>query len=582
MGDPLIGRQLSNFIIKKALGHGGMAQVYYGQDVKLQRPVAIKVIDAQYRSDPAYAERFIREARSIARWRHENIIQVYYADDQDGLYYYVMEYIDGVDLADMISDYATRQKMLPHAEVLRIGRAIAQALDHAHAHGVVHRDVKPSNVFMSTDDRIVLGDFGLALELQQGSVGEVFGTPHYISPEQVRRSSDATPKSDLYSLGVMLYEMLTGVVPFDDMSPTSVALQHITQDPPKPRSINPQLNAETESVLLKALSKKPKDRYPSGKALMDALEKALANSASKGKKRLPLPPMPASVVSGKARPTSHRKPAETSPKPRKKRLGVKILVFLAMLFSLSYYFQNVLFPNGLPPQLVDRIPAFVLPMARIAPSPSLTPIVDILPSPTSTATSTPTQTAEPSALPTFTLTSTLTLTPTQTATLTQTATATKTLTPLPTSTATLANGVPTATTTPKFVNYKRMWLYYDDYGFYIYNAAGTNRSVSPFVFERIDQNGKPTNTFPGWYWQEFYDVLNVGRCMSIEVKENPNEYLRPSLCQGIYLSTRSYYADNEVIFWTRQEGSAQFRVLWNGEEMGVCEIEKGFCEVFVP
>ena len=580
MGDPLIGKRLSNFVIKKALGHGGMAQVYYGQDVKLQRPVAIKVIDAQYRSDPAYAERFLREARTIARWRHENIIQVYYADDQDGLYYYVMEYIDGVDLADMINDYATRQTMLPHNEVVRVGKAVARALDHAHQHGVIHRDVKPSNVFMSTDDRIILGDFGLALETQQGSAGEVFGTPHYISPEQVRRSSDATAKSDLYSLGVMLYEMLTGVVPFDDMSPTSVALQHITQDPPKPRSINPQLNTETESVLLKALSKKPKDRYASGAALMSALEKALSNTDTSGKKVLPLPPMPASVVGGKQRPTSHRKPPETSQKTGAKRWGLKILVFLVMLAALIYYLQDVFFPNGLPPQIADRFPAFSMPVVRIAPNPSLTPAVEILPSETSTVTPLPTVTTQPTQPPTMTATETQP--PLPSATASQTPTATKTLTPLLTSTATLADGIPTATTTPKFVNYKRMWLYYDDYGFYIYNAARTNRSVSPFVFERLDKSGKPTNTFPGWYWQEFYDVLNVGRCMSIEIKENPNEYLRPSSCQGIYLSTRSYYADNEAIFWTRQEGSTQFRVLWNGEEMGVCEIEKGFCEVFVP
>ena len=586
MGDPLIGRQLSNFIIKKPLGHGGMAQVYYGQDVKLQRPVAIKVIDAQYRSDPTYAERFIREARAIARWRHENIIQVYYADDQDGLYYYVMEYIDGVDLADMLNDYATRQKMLPYAEVVRIGSAIARALDHAHAHGVVHRDIKPSNIFMSTDDRIVLGDFGLALETQHGSAGEVFGTPHYISPEQVRRSSDATGSSDLYSLGVILYEMLTGVVPFDDMSPTSVALQHITQEPPKPRSINPQLNAETEAVLLKALSKKAKDRYKSGKALMDALAEALAKIPVKGKKVIPLPPMPASVVSGKARPTSHRKPPETSPKPRKKRRGWLLLFLLALLMSGIYYFQDVLFPNGLPSQITDRIPALSLPLTRIAPGPSLSPTVEIIPTETSTRTPLPTQTAEPSASPTATatvnVTETFTPSPTLTATATETGTPTQSLTPLPTSTATLVAGQPTATTTPQFVNYKRMWLYYDDYGFYIYNAAETNRSISPFSFERLDENDDPSNTFIGWYWGEFYEVLNVGRCMSIEITGNPNGYLNPSRCHNIYLSTRYYEPGDDVLFWTRAEGSTQFRVLWDGEEMGVCEIEKGFCEIFVP
>ncbi len=583
MDDPLIGKRLSNFVIERSLARGGMAQVYYGQDVKLQRPVAIKVIDARYRSDPTYAKRFIREARTIARWRHENIIQVYYADDQDGLYYYVMEYVDGEDLASLISEHATKGKLLPASEVLRIGGAISNALDYAHMHGVIHRDVKPSNVFMSDDNRVVLGDFGLALEMQHGSSGEVFGTPHYISPEQVRRSSDATPKSDLYSLGVILYEMLTGVVPFDDLSPTSVALQHITQEPPKPRSVNPQLSVETENVLLKALSKDPADRYESGAAMMAALSTALLSTNPAQKRVLPLPPMPASVVSGKARPTTHHVQTEASKKPKKRR-GFLYLLALALLAIGGYFYWDILIPDGFPSRMLSQIQSISLPhvQTEAAPSPGLSPTVEILPSPTLTITSTPTQTAEPSPSPTMTATLTITPSPVSTSTPTTVGTATQTLTPLPSTTPTLENGLPTATTTPKYVNYKRMWLYYDDYGFYIYNAAGTNRSVSPFTFERLDQNGDPTNTFLGWNWQEYYDVLNVGRCMSIEIKDNPNEYLDPSLCQRIYLSTRSYYADNEAIFWTRTEGSKQFRVLWEGEEMGVCEIEKGFCEVFVP
>ena len=578
MDDPLIGKRLSNFIIEKKLGHGGMAQVYYGQDVKLQRPVAIKVIDAQYRSDPNYAERFIREARSIARWRHENIIQVYYADDQDGLYYYVMEHIDGVDLADLINDYATKQKMLPHSEVLRIGRAIASALDHAHTYGVIHRDVKPSNIFMSTDNRIVLGDFGLALEMQHGSSGEVFGTPHYISPEQVRRSSDATPKSDLYSLGVILYEMLTGVVPFDDMSPTSVALQHITQEPPKPRSINPQLSTKTEKVLLKALSKDPKDRYPSGKALMNALASAFSAQAGAGEKVLPLPPMPASVVSGKSRPTSHRRPPETSQKPRKKR-GRVWLLLLALLAGGAYYFRDDLIASGYISDVVGQIQTMSVPPTKteVAPSPSLPPTVEILPS--LTATAEPSTTPLPSATPTTTSTASPTATATETATLTLIPQATATIA---TATLTLIPGVPTATTTPQYVNYQRMWLYYDNYDFYIYNAGGTNRSISPFTFERLDENDEPLNAFLGWYWGEFYSTLNVGRCMSIEITGNPNDYLNPSRCHNIYLSTRYYEPGDDVIFWTRTEGSTQFRVLWDGEEMGICDIDASFCEVFVP
>ncbi|GIK40833.1 MAG: hypothetical protein BroJett011_46660 [Chloroflexota bacterium] len=275
--DPLLGRQLANFRIERPLGRGGMAQVYYGWDVKLQRPVAIKVIDARYRGNPAYAERFVREAQAIAKWRHENIVQIHYADDQDGLYYFAMEYIDGQDLAHLMAEYRQRGELVPQAEVVRIGQAIASALDYAHRQGMVHRDVKPSNVMIARDGRVILTDFGLVMDIEQGSVGESFGSAHYIAPEQARSSAKAGPQSDLYALGVILYELLTGAVPFDDPSSTAVAVQHLTAPPPPPRQINPDLNEATEQVLLKALNKSPEQRYQTGQELLKALEKALQN-----------------------------------------------------------------------------------------------------------------------------------------------------------------------------------------------------------------------------------------------------------------------------------------------------------------
>ena len=232
--DPLIGRRLANFEIERPLGRGGMAQVYFGHDVKLRRPVAVKVIDARYRDKPAYAERFVREAQTIATWRQENTIQIYYADDQDGFYYFVMEYIDGDDLAKILADYKANDRRLPYDEVLRIGRAVANALDYAHGKGIIHRDVKPSNVMVAQDKRVVLTDFGLAMDAEMGSQGEVFGSAHYIAPEQARHSGSAVPQSDLYSLGIILYQMLTGRVPFNDPSSTTVAVQHLTMPVPPP------------------------------------------------------------------------------------------------------------------------------------------------------------------------------------------------------------------------------------------------------------------------------------------------------------------------------------------------------------
>ena len=206
--DPLIGKRLGSFQIERLLGRGGMARVYFGHDVNLSRAVAIKMIDMQYRDDEEYARRFISEARAVAKMRHENVIQIYHAASEEGLHYFVMEYIDGMDLGGLLDQYGDEGQLMPHEDVMKIGRAIAAGLDYAHKQGVVHRDVKPANVMVSRDDRIMLTDFGLALDVQKGSMGQIFGTPHYIAPEQARRSSDAVPQSDLYSLAVMLYEML--------------------------------------------------------------------------------------------------------------------------------------------------------------------------------------------------------------------------------------------------------------------------------------------------------------------------------------------------------------------------------------
>lgn len=273
--DSLIGKTLANFRIDSRLGQGGMAVVYLGMDIKLDRPVAIKLINAQFQGNPAYAERFVAEAKLVARWRHENIISVFYADQQDDLYYFVMEYIDGATLEDLMKRYLLEAELMSHTDVIRIGRAVAGGLDYAHKQGVVHRDVKPANIMINRDDRVVVTDFGLALDMGQGSMGQIFGTPHYVAPEQVRHSADASPQSDIYSLGIVLYEMLTGILPFDDPSATALAVQHLTEPPPPPRSMNPALNQQTEDALLKALAKEPENRYETAIAFIDALDIAL-------------------------------------------------------------------------------------------------------------------------------------------------------------------------------------------------------------------------------------------------------------------------------------------------------------------
>lgn len=561
--DPLIGQQLTNFRLERVLGRGGMGQVYYAWDVKLQRPVAVKVVDVRFRNNQAYAKRFVREAQAVAKWRHENIAQVYYADEQGGLSYFAMEYIDGLDLGQLLSHYVSRGELMPESDVLRIGRAVASAVDYAHARNVVHRDVKPSNVIMARDGRVVLTDFGLALDVQQGSVGEVAGSAHYIAPEQARRSSDATSKSDLYSLGIMLYEMLTGAVPFDDPSPTSVALQHITQPPPAPHTLNPNLNSETEVVLLKAISKSPNERYQSGAELITALENALqVNKAVAAPTPLPPPPAgvrlpsqpahlsrmsaveiidseapaatPASTESASRANQSASATSRTQRQPIQPRLTVLwlglggcVLVIIAAVAVSNFLLAN---PLGS--------------LIQLATQP-----VDTLTVPASIFPAAPTEIPSTEAL--------LSLTDT----------------PLPAAI--------------KYPDGKRFVLYYDEDSFYLLNLSDTVVPINWVAFERLSDSDEPLNRFDGSLWAKYYADSKPTWCMALMILESAS-HLNPPECghNHLFLSVRTPTRKDRVVFWTAVEGSHQFRVLWReggvDEEVARCEIGAGTCEVFFP
>lgn len=278
INDPLIGQQLGDYNIVSLLGRGGMARVYKGFDPKLERYAAVKVIDAHLAAGsdaPEYRERFHREARAIARLRHPNIVSVYQFGEYNNLYYMAMMFIEGRDLTFVLRDHSHQKTRVSYGAVLRIARDIGSALDYAHREGVIHRDIKPSNIMVMSDGHAILTDFGLALSVPEGSIGNTFGSAHYIAPEQAVASNNAVPQSDLYSLAVVLYQMLAGRVPFDDPSAMSVAIKHLQDPPPPPSLINIELTAAVDSVLLKALQKQPDKRYPSGGALAIALEKAL-------------------------------------------------------------------------------------------------------------------------------------------------------------------------------------------------------------------------------------------------------------------------------------------------------------------
>lgn len=561
MKDPMIGMQLANFKVESLLGQGGMAMVYFGQDIKLHRPVAIKVLDKRYKNHPAYAGRFVNEARMMAKWHHENIIQIYYADDTQGFPYYVMEYVDGQDLGSVIDAYQADGNFMPHDEVLRIGKAIASALDYAHRHGVVHRDVKPSNILLSKDGRVLLGDFGMALEVRDGSMGNIFGTPHYISPEQAKRSADAVPQSDIYSLGVIMYEVLAGAAPFNDSSPANIALQHISQKPPAPSTINPNLSRAVESVLLKVLEKNVKDRYQTAMKFMDALEDAL--SASRVSEKASLPPLPVGVPTihrNEYQPEQHSRkkvienqapvakmPATVranAPMPKRKTWLWVVLVLLLLGFGGFYFLRNGFNLPALPSQSTATTES-AAPLSTPQPVlPTDTPV----PSPTFTATETivpPTATIEPS--PTIVLTPTVKY--------------------------------------PEGANYT---LFYNETSLFIINRSYERRSISGFKFQNLNADGTlGEEVFDGYRWEtRNVDYLPRNFCANISIfgDEDP-PYLNPVDCQqygSIQTVQTRFDRPEKILFWVPKGGTTQFAVFWLNEEVARCEITAGICEVYIP
>ncbi len=619
MNDPLIGQHLGNYRIDSVIGRGGMATVYYGWDESLHRPVAVKVIDARYRDNPAYAERFLQEARSVATWRHDNILQVFYAGQSDDLYYFAMEFVDGPDLSRVMKQYVEEGELMPHEDVLKIGRAVASALDYAHSQDIIHRDVKPSNVMVAKDGRIALADFGLALNSQQGSMGDTFGTPHYIAPEQARNSAMAVPQSDLYGLGVILYEILTGSVPFDDPSPTALAVQHLTQPPPPPRELNPDLNQATEEVLLKALNKQPEDRYETGAELMEALATALSASETTSEDAA-LPPMPgvvppvlsqmsvaervslympppppavqasppptstpASTPTPTPKPPSSRPPlpktepvATSQSSPVGKYVAIGIVVLLLLGAGWMFFGRG---DDGEETAVASTDPSPTA-AATTVPQPteeSEEPTEAAAPLPEAEATATEVV-AETIASPPEENPETETETDTP---VPEPTTVPATDTPVPQPTEPVATEAPAAapTATPSG---PRLVMLYDATSFYLYNPnTSTDIRVSSLVFESLDENGDPGGYwFDGRRWSQFYSFVTSYSCVRLEMTK-VSGWLRPSQCRE-YNSTITPEQDGDIVFWTPRAGVAAFRVLWQEQEVGRCDVNANQCEVYLP
>jgi serine/threonine protein kinase len=261
----LIGETLGRYQITEHLGRGGMAEVYKAYQPHLERHVAIKVLYTFLASEDNFLARFQREAKAVAALRHSNIIQVYdfdYNEEQD-LYYMVMEFVDGPNLKTRLQELAERGEQMPLDEAIRIVAAVGEALDYAHERGMIHRDIKPANIMFTSSGQIILTDFGIARMVNLSGLtasGAVMGTPSYISPEQAMgRAGDE--RADIYSLGIVFYQLITGDLPFDAETSIAIILKHVSEPPPSPRILRPDLPEMVEKVLMRALAKDTERRY---------------------------------------------------------------------------------------------------------------------------------------------------------------------------------------------------------------------------------------------------------------------------------------------------------------------------------
>src|SRR5919204_3759053 len=260
------------YVIERPLGRGGMAQVYEGRDSVLGRTVAIKVLAAQYAGDQAFVARFRREARAAAALNHPSVVSVFDTGSEDSVHYIVMERVDGRTLADVLAE----EGPLPPRRAAEIAAAAAEALAFAHEAGLVHRDVKPGNIMITRDGSVKVMDFGIARAVSADSLTQttaVFGTASYFSPEQAR-GERVDHRSDIYSLGVVLYEMLSGRPPFRGESPVAVAFKHVSEEPPPLRAVAPGVSSALEGVAMRALAKDPADRWGSAALMARDLRRA--------------------------------------------------------------------------------------------------------------------------------------------------------------------------------------------------------------------------------------------------------------------------------------------------------------------
>jgi serine/threonine-protein kinase len=263
--------------VVRKLGSGGMADVYLAEDEDLGRRVAIKILNDRHANDEQFVERFRREAKNAAGLSHPNIVSIYDRGEAEGTYYIAMEYLDGRSLKELL----VARGPMPIADAIAFTRQILTALRFAHRKGLVHRDIKPHNVMADADGRLKVTDFGIAragAASQMTEAGSIIGTAQYLSPEQARGTA-VDQRSDLYSVGVVLYEMLTGTVPFTGETPVEIAMRHLSDTPQPPSTKRPDVSPDLDMIVLRALAKNPDDRFQTAEEMDAELERVEAGGA---------------------------------------------------------------------------------------------------------------------------------------------------------------------------------------------------------------------------------------------------------------------------------------------------------------
>jgi serine/threonine protein kinase len=344
--DSLIGQQFGPYKITEKLGEGGMAVVYKGYQQSLNRNVAIKVLRQELAQDEEFVARFRREALAVADLNHPNILHVYDAGFVQGMYYIVMAYVDGGSLRDLVG-----QGPLEPEYALSIASQVADALHHAHQRGIIHRDVKPNNILLSRDGRPLLADFGIAKALHESSgltrTGMSIGTPEYMAPEQIQ-GQKVDGRTDIYSLGIVLYEMLVGWAPFSSTTPVAALYKQVNEPPPPLRQANINVPAWLEAVVNRALAKSPQERYQQASDFADALRQRRAPE------RTPVP----------IRTATPAKVPRLEPEGKRRRTAVPVLIAGIVLLLLALVAVAAVLLSGKPTDTTEPTPFVTVVVTR--------------------------------------------------------------------------------------------------------------------------------------------------------------------------------------------------------------------------